>query len=57
MVVVQNINSPIIQLLLSIAMAIILWLALRPQVLGDTSAGEFVSYITAAGLISKPVKT
>jgi subfamily B ATP-binding cassette protein MsbA len=56
MVVVQNINSPIIQLLLSMAMAIILWLALRPQVLGDTSAGEFVSYITAAGLISKPVK-
>lgn len=56
MVVVQNINSPIIQLLLSMAMAIILWLALRPQVFGDTSAGEFISFITAAGLISKPVK-
>lgn len=56
MVVVQNINSPVVQLILSCAMAIILWLALRPQVLGDTSAGEFVSYITAAGLISKPVK-
>ena len=56
MVVVQNINSPIIQLLLSMAMANILWLALRPQVFGDTSAGEFISFITAAGLISKPVK-
>ena len=56
MVVVQNINSPIVQLILSCAMAVILWLALRPQVFGDTSAGEFVSYITAAGLISKPVK-
>jgi len=54
MVVVQNINSPIIQLLLSMAMAIILWLALRPQVFGDTTAGEFISFITAAGLISKP---
>jgi subfamily B ATP-binding cassette protein MsbA len=56
MVVVQNINSPVVQLVLSCAMAVILWLALRPQVLGDTSAGEFVSYITAAGLISKPIK-
>ena len=56
MVVVQNINSPIIQLILSCAMAVILWIALRPQVLGDTSAGEFVAYIAAAGLISKPVK-
>ena len=56
MVVVQNINSPVVQLLLSIAMAIILWLALRPEVLGNTSAGEFVSFITAAGLIPKPVK-
>lgn len=56
MVVVQNINSPIIQLILSCAMAVILWIALRPEVLGDTSAGEFVAYIAAAGLISKPVK-
>ncbi|MEQ4564177.1 MAG: ATP-binding cassette domain-containing protein, partial [Acinetobacter sp.] len=26
------------------------------QILGDTSAGEFVAYITAAGLLAKPVK-
>ncbi|MFX5869858.1 lipid ABC transporter permease/ATP-binding protein, partial [Acinetobacter baumannii] len=38
------------------AMALIVWLALRPQILGNTSAGEFVAYITAAGLLSKPVK-
>ena len=56
MVVVQNINSPVVQLILSCAMALILWIALRPQILGDTTAGEFVAYITAAGLISRPVK-
>lgn len=56
MVVVQQLNSPVVQLIMTIALAIIMWLALRPQILGNTSAGEFVSYITAAGLLAKPVK-
>jgi subfamily B ATP-binding cassette protein MsbA len=41
---------------MSFAVGIIIWLALRPQILGDTSAGEFVAYITAAGLLAKPIK-
>ena len=56
MVVVQNLNSPLVQLVMAIAMSIIVWLALRPQILGDTSSGEFVAYITAAGLLAKPIK-
>ncbi|MBP0662080.1 hypothetical protein J8J07_24510, partial [Mycobacterium tuberculosis] len=31
--------------------------ALRPNVLGDTTAGEFIAYISAAGLLSKPVRS
>ncbi|MCX5467047.1 lipid A export permease/ATP-binding protein MsbA [Acinetobacter nematophilus] len=57
MVVVQNLNSPLVQLVMSFALGIIIWLALRPQILGDTSAGEFVAYITAAGLLAKPIKS
>jgi len=56
MVVVQNLNSPLVQLVMAFALSIIIWLALRPQILGDTSAGEFVAYITAAGLLAKPIK-
>nr|WP_174506029.1 lipid A export permease/ATP-binding protein MsbA [Acinetobacter sp. Marseille-Q1620] len=56
MVVVQQLNSPIVQLIMAISMSIIVWLALRPQILGDTSAGEFVAYLTAAGLLGKPTK-
>lgn len=56
MVVVQNINSPLVQLVMTIAMSVIIWIALRPEILGDTTAGEFVAYITAAGLLAKPVK-
>ncbi len=56
MVVVQNLNSPLVQLVMAFSLSIIIWLALRPQILGNTTAGEFVAYITAAGLLAKPVK-
>lgn len=56
MVVVQQLNSPVVQFIMSFAMAIIIWIALRPEILRDTSAGEFVAYITAAGMLSKPIK-
>lgn len=57
MVVVQNLNSPVVQLVLATAMSVIIWVALRPQIFGETSAGEFVAYLTAAGLLAKPVKS
>lgn len=56
MVIVQNLNSPLVQLVMAMAMSLIVWLALRPQILGETTAGEFVAYITAAGLLAKPIK-
>ncbi|WP_179991322.1 lipid A export permease/ATP-binding protein MsbA [Acinetobacter sp. YH16058] len=56
MVAVQQLNSPVVQFIMSIALAIIIWIALRPEILRDISAGEFVAYITAAGMLSKPIK-
>ncbi|WP_168408249.1 lipid A export permease/ATP-binding protein MsbA [Acinetobacter indicus] len=56
MVAVQQLNSPVVQLIMSIALSIVIWIALRPEILRDTSAGEFVAYITAAGMLSKPIK-
>jgi subfamily B ATP-binding cassette protein MsbA len=38
-------------------MGCVVWLALQPHILGDVSAGGFVAYITAAGLLSKPVRS
>lgn len=56
MVVVQQLNSPIVQFIMSLAMSIIIWIALRPEILRETTAGEFVAYITAAGMLAKPIK-
>ncbi|MDO4427368.1 MAG: lipid A export permease/ATP-binding protein MsbA [Moraxella sp.] len=54
--ILAAINTPLIQLLMATGMCFVIWLSLRPQVLGDTSAGEFASYLVAAGLLARPVK-
>ncbi len=48
--------GPIIQLLVGAALAILLWLAMDPDALGSISSGEFVAFITAAGMLLKPVR-
>ncbi|WP_010198196.1 lipid A export permease/ATP-binding protein MsbA [Psychrobacter sp. PAMC 21119] len=56
-VVTNSINTPAVQLLMAMAMSVVVWLALRPAVIDNISAGEFISYIAAAGLLSKPVRS
>ncbi len=56
-VVTNSINTPAVQLLMAVAMAVVVWLALRPSVIDNITAGEFISYIAAAGLLSKPVRS
>ncbi|WP_434353593.1 lipid A export permease/ATP-binding protein MsbA [Psychrobacter sp. HD31] len=55
-VVTSSINSPLIQLLLSFGLCAVMWIAFRPEVMSNTTAGEFVSYLVAAGLLSSPVQ-
>lgn len=56
-VVTSSINTPLVQLLMSVALSAVIWMALQPGIIGATSPGEFVAYITAAGLLAKPIKT
>ncbi|WP_143217992.1 ATP-binding cassette domain-containing protein, partial [Acinetobacter indicus] len=42
--------------IMSIALSILIWIALRPEILRYPSAGDLVAYITAAGLLSKPLQ-
>ncbi len=55
-VITASFTSPLIQLILATALAGIMWIALRPEVMSGTSAGEFVAYLVTAGLLSQPVK-
>lgn len=52
----QAVSTPVIQVIVSLAIAALVWLALSPQVLQDMSAGAFVAFITAASLCAKPVR-
>ena len=48
--------SPLIQFLVSAALALITWLALDPSVLNEMSPGGFVAFFGAAGMLAKPVR-
>ncbi|STY98913.1 Lipid A export ATP-binding/permease protein MsbA [Moraxella lacunata] len=54
--VLASINSPLIQLLMATGMCFVVWLSLRPEVLGGMTAGQFASFLIAAGLLARPVK-
>ena len=50
------IASPLIQILVSLALALITWLALDSSVVTTMTAGTFVAFFGAAGMLAKPVK-
>ncbi|MDF3031515.1 MAG: msbA, partial [Moraxellaceae bacterium] len=56
-VVTASISSPLVQLMMAMAMAVVVWVALQPEIMGNVTAGEFVAYIAAAGLLAKPVRS
>lgn len=52
----QALNTPVVQLLVSMALALLVFMALHPDLLEQMSSGAFVAYLTAAGLIAKPIR-
>ncbi|MGM0631782.1 MAG: lipid A export permease/ATP-binding protein MsbA [Pseudomonadota bacterium] len=56
MVLTEATATPLIQVLVSIAMAALLWFAMSPRILANTSAGELVTFLTLAGLLAKPLR-
>jgi len=54
MVKTSAIQTPVLQLIVSIALGTLIFLSLL--LMGDSTTGEFIAYITAAGLIPKPIR-
>ena len=48
--------SPTIQILLSMAISLLVWLGLSPSIVESMSPGLFVSYLVAAGVLGKPLR-
>lgn len=48
-------SSTLVQLLFAVTLAVLILVAMQPEIFSSMSAGEFVSFVTAAGFISRPV--
>ncbi len=56
MVVTASISTPIIQLLVASALAVLVWFVLDPRLLADMTAGKVIAFITTGGLLAKPIR-
>ncbi|MBL4820957.1 MAG: lipid A export permease/ATP-binding protein MsbA [Gammaproteobacteria bacterium] len=56
MALTRAISTPFIQFLVSIALAVLIWLAMSPSFFADKTAGDFVAFLTMAGLLAKPIR-
>ncbi|SDW57850.1 lipid A export permease/ATP-binding protein MsbA [Marinobacter mobilis] len=52
----QAISVPVIQVLVALAIASLVWLMLSPEIRGTMSTGELIAFITAATTMAKPVR-
>jgi ATP-binding cassette, subfamily B, bacterial MsbA len=53
---VDAMSTPVVQTLLALALASLVWFALNPKILADFSAGSLVAFLTAAGQLGKPIR-
>lgn len=57
MAATEALSTPIVQMIVSGALALLIFFALHPMMNTGMSAGEFIAFITAAGLIAKPLRS
>jgi subfamily B ATP-binding cassette protein MsbA len=52
----EGLSTPVIQTLLAIALATLVWFALSPDILRGFTAGSLVAFLTAATQLGKPIR-
>ena len=56
MAATEAISTPLIQLLVSIAIACLVWFSMAPTYIETRSSGEFVAFLAMAALLAKPIR-
>ena len=56
MVITSSVATPVIQVVVSLALATLVWLALNPLLLSSMSPGDVVAFIVTGGLLAKPIR-
>lgn len=52
----QAISVPVVQVLVAIAIAALVWTMLSPEIRGEMSTGQLIAFITAATTMAKPIR-
>lgn len=53
----ESISIPLVQMIVAIAMAVLIYLALHPSIINTMTAGQFIAFITASGMLTKPLRS
>ena len=53
----ESVSTPLVQMIVATAMALLIFLAMQPEIVESMSAGEFIAFITAAGMLTKPLRS
>lgn len=56
MVLTRSASTPLIQLIVSTAIAALVWFAMSPSFFETNTPGDFVAFLSAAGLLAKPIR-
>ena len=56
MAITRSASTPLVQLVVTIAIAWLVWLAMSPEFFSGKSPGDFVAFLGAAGLLAKPIR-
>ncbi len=56
MVLTRSASTPLIQLIVSTAIAALVWFAMSPEFFATNTPGDFVAFLSAAGLLAKPIR-
>ena len=56
MAITRSASTPVVQLLIALALSLLVWLAMSPEFFSDKSPGDFVAFLGAAGLLAKPIR-
>ena len=56
MAITRSASTPLVQLLIALALSLLVWLAMSPEFFSDKSPGDFVAFLGAAGLLAKPMR-
>ncbi|MDF1832531.1 MAG: lipid A export permease/ATP-binding protein MsbA [Porticoccaceae bacterium] len=54
--IAEGLSTPVVQILLSVALSLLIWTALTPDILSSMSTGGFIKFLFTASLLAKPVR-